>query len=145
MAPIARKLLADVTAVQGLVKTVDLDPATIANGVVGLLNDASASKVIGAEDIYAHTDLDDVDANVVGAQAAYNAIRPLVVPRSLALAGTIDQGFGAILAALQPFQKGAGYVASTTLSSAERQDLVSLIDGLTDPLSQVAAIVVTAQ
>ncbi len=57
MAPIARKLMTDVTKLQALVKTVDLDPATIANGAVGLLNEVSSSKITGEEDRYSHTDL----------------------------------------------------------------------------------------
>jgi iron uptake system component EfeO len=141
MAPIARKLMADVTKLQALVRTVDLDPATIANGAVSLLNQVSASTVTGEEDRYAHTDLWDLEANVVGAQAAFDAVRPLVVPRAAALASTIDDGFTAVLAAIQPYQKGSGYVAFTTLSTTDTQALSQLIDALADPLSQVAAIV----
>jgi iron uptake system component EfeO len=145
MATIARKLLTDVIQLQALVKTVDLDPATIANGAVGLLNEVSSSKITGEEDRYSHTDLSDFEANVVGAQAAWTAVRPLVVAYSPALVSTIDSSFDAVLAALKPFQKGDGYVAFTTLTSADTQSLSTLIDALADPLSQVAAIVVTAQ
>ena len=145
MTPIARKLVTDVTQLQALVKTVDLDPATIANGAVGLLNEVSASKITGEEDRYSHTDLWDLEANVIGAQAAWTAIKPLVVSRAPDLATTIDQGFSAVLDALQPFQKGDGYVLFTTLTPTDTQTLSQLIDALADPLSQVAAIVVTAQ
>ena len=145
MAPIAKKLLADVIKLQALVKTVALDPATIANGAVGLLNEVSASKITGEEDRYSHTDLWDFEANVVGAQAAFNAVRPLVVTRAAALATTIDAGFAAVLAALQPYQKGDGYVLFTTLTVTDTQTLSHLIDALADPLAQVAAIVVSAE
>lgn len=145
MAPMAKKLLADVIQVQALVKTIDLDPATIANGAVGLLNEISATKISGVEDRYSHTDLWDIEANVVGAQAAYNSVRPLVVTRATALATTIDGGFSGVLAALQPYQKGAGFVSFTTLTPADTQAFGQLIDALADPLSQVAAIVVSAQ
>ena len=141
----AKKLLADVIQVQALVKTIDLDPATIANGAVGLLNEISATKISGVEDRYSHTDLWDIEANVVGAQAAYNSVRPLVVSRATALATTIDGGFSGVLAALQPYQKGAGFVSFTTLTPADTQAFGQLIDALADPLSQVAAIVVSAQ
>jgi iron uptake system component EfeO len=144
MAPTAHKLLTDVTTLQDLVKTVQLDPATIANGAVGLLNEVSSSKITGEEDRYSHTDLSDVDANVVGSQAAFNAVRPLVVPRSPALAATIDQRFADVLAALAPFKKGTAYVPYTTLTASDTQNLSTLIDALGDPLSQVAAIVVAA-
>jgi iron uptake system component EfeO len=145
MATIARKLLTDVTQLQALVKTVDLDPATIANGAVGLLNEVSSSKITGEEDRYSHTDLWDFEANVVGSQAAWTAVRPLVVAYSPALVSSIDSSFDAVLAAIKPFQKGDGYVAFTTLTPADTQSLSTLIDALADPLSQVAAIVVTAQ
>jgi iron uptake system component EfeO len=145
MAPIAKKLQADVVKLQALVPTVDLDPATIANGAAAVLADVSASKLAGLEDRYSHTDLWDVEGNVVGAQAAYSAIRPLVVPRAATLASTIDSGFEAILAALKPFQKGTGYVLFTVLTPADTQALSAPIDAIADPLSQVAAIVVSAQ
>jgi len=145
MAPVAKKLLADVIQVQALVKTIDLDPATIANGAVGLLNEISATKTSGVEDRYSHTDLWDIQANLVGAQAAYNSVRPLIVTRAAALATTIDGGFSAVLAALQPYQKGAGFVSFTTLTPADTQAFGQLVDALADPLSQVAAIVVSAQ
>ena len=145
MATIARKLLTDVTQLQALVKTVDLDPATIANGAVGLLNEVSSSKITGEEDRYSHTDLWDLEANVVGSQAAWTAVRLLIVAYSPALVSSIDSSFDAVLAALKPFQKGAGYVPFTTLTPADTQSLSTLIDALADPLSQVAAIVVTAQ
>ena len=145
MAPIAKKLLADAIRLQALVKTVDLDPATIANGAAGVLSDVSTSKLAGLEERYAHTDLSDIEGNVVGAQAAYNAVRPLVESRAATLATTIDGGFEAILAALQPFQKGTGYVLFTVLKPADTQAISLPIDAIADPLSQVAAIVVSAQ
>jgi iron uptake system component EfeO len=145
MAPIARKLLADVTQLQALVKTVDLDPATIANGAVGLLGDISSSKTSGTEERYSHTDVWDIAANINGVQAAWTAVKPLVLPRAPALASSIDDGLTAIKVALQPFQKGTGWVAFTALNPADTQALGGLVDTVADPLSQVAAIVVSAQ
>ncbi len=144
MAAIAHKLMTDVTTLQGLVKTVELDPATIANGAVGLLNEVSSSKITGEEDRYSHTDLSDFEANVIGSQAAFNAVRPLVVPRSPALAAMIDQRLADVLAALAAFKKGSSYVSFITLTTTDTQNLSTLIDALADPLSQVAAIVVAA-
>jgi iron uptake system component EfeO len=145
MAPIAKKLQADVIQLQALVKTVALDPATIANGAVSLLNEVSSSKITGEEDRYSHTDLWDFEANVVGAQEAWISVKAFVVARSPDLAATIDSGFAAVLAGLDPFKKGDGFVAYTVLKPADTLALSQLIDALADPLSQVAAIVVTAQ
>jgi iron uptake system component EfeO len=145
MAPIAKKLQADVIQLQALVKTVELDPATIANGAVSLLNEVSSSKITGEEDRYSHTDLWDLEANVVGAQEAWTSVKAFVVARSPDLAATIDSGFAAVLAALDPFKKGDGFASYTVLKPADTLAVSQLIDALADPLSQVAAIVVTAQ
>ncbi len=145
MTPIAKKLIADVTTLQGLVKTVDLDPATIANGAVGLLNEVSSSKITGEEDRYSHTDLSDFEANVVGSLAAFTALEPLLAPRASSLGTTIDRRFAAVLSALQHYKKGADYVPYTAITSSDTKSLSAQIDALADPLSQVAAIVVTAQ
>ena len=51
-------------------KDVDLQPASIANGAVGLLNEVSTSKITGEEERYSRTDLVDFEANVQGSQAA---------------------------------------------------------------------------
>ena len=134
-----------VTQLQALVQTVDLDPATIANGAAGLLSDISTSKTSGTEERYSHTDVWDIQANINGVQAAWSAIKPLVLPRSPALASSIDDGLVAIQAGLEPFRKGTGWVAFTALTPVDRQALGGLVDTLADPISQVAAIVVSAQ
>jgi len=145
MVPVARKLQSDAIALQALVKTVDLDPATIANGAVSVLNDISGSKTSGSAERFSHTDVWDIEANVDGVQAAWTAVKPLVLPRAPALAATIDDGLTAIHDALQPFQKGSSWVAFTTLKPADTQALGGLVDALADPFSQVAAIVVSVQ
>ncbi len=145
MVPIARKLLVDVSALQALVKTVDLDPATIANGAAGLMNEVSASKLAGEEEPWSHTDLWDIEANVAGAQVAWNAVRPLVAGRAAALATTIDADFGALLSALHAYQRGTGFALFPTLTASDTQALTQLVDTLADPLSQVGAIVVSAR
>ena len=48
-------------------KTVELEPAQIANGAVELLGEVSKSKITGEEERYSHTDLVDFEANVDGA------------------------------------------------------------------------------
>ena len=63
---------------QNLVKDVELQPGAIANGAVELLNEVSASKITGEEERYSHTDLVDFEANVQGAQAAFDAVKPIL-------------------------------------------------------------------
>ena len=50
----------------------------IANGANELLGEVSASKITGEEERYSHIDLVDFEANVEGAEAAFEAVEPLL-------------------------------------------------------------------
>ena len=70
--------MSNVTTLRDKVKDVELEPATIANGAVELLNEVSASKITGEEERYSHIDLVDFGANVDGAEAAFDAVKPIL-------------------------------------------------------------------
>ena len=59
-------------------KTVELQAVQIANGANELLGEVSASKITGEEERYSHIDLVDFEANVEGAEAAFEAVEPLL-------------------------------------------------------------------
>jgi iron uptake system component EfeO len=134
----------DVATLQTLVRDVELQPGTIANGAVELLNEVSASKVTGEEERYSHTDLVDFAANVQGAQAAFDAVQPILERKAPALAATIDAKFAAVDTALAPYRTGLTFVAYTALSSDDTKALAQAIDALAEPLSRVAKQVVAS-
>jgi iron uptake system component EfeO len=55
MTPIAKKLMTDVTQLQALVKTVDLEPDTIAKNTAPILNEDTSSKINDHKNTYHHT------------------------------------------------------------------------------------------
>jgi iron uptake system component EfeO len=142
MGTVADKLLADVTKLQGLVKTVKLQPAQIANGAVELLGEVAKSKITGEEDRYSHTDLWDFEANVAGAREAFQVLEPALKAKNPALATTLNQRFADVLAALAKYQKGAGYVDYSTVDAGGRRELTTVVDALAEPLSKVAPAIV---
>ncbi|HEY3724244.1 MAG TPA: iron uptake system protein EfeO [Acidimicrobiia bacterium] len=142
MGPVADQLLTDVTTVQSLVKTVKVEPATIANGAVELLNEVSSSKITGEEERYSHIDLVDLAANVDGSRAAFDAVAPLVPAGSPVSAADINAKFDAINAALAPYKQGDTYVLYTTLTKSQTRAIAQTIDAAAEPLSQVAEQVV---
>ena len=127
-----------------LVQDVDLQPGGIANGAVELLNEVSASKITGEEERYSHTDLVDFEANVQGAQAAFDAVKPILAKKDAELASGIDARFAVVTAALTPYQTGTTFVASTALPPADTKALAQAIDALAEPLSHVGKQVVGA-
>jgi iron uptake system EfeUOB component EfeO/EfeM len=142
-AALATKLVADVRRLQRLVRGVKLQPVQIANGAVELLDEVSKSKITGEEERYSHTDLDDFKANVEGAHAAFDAVRPIVAASGPELALRVDTRFGAVEASLVPYRRAERFVSYTSLSTNDTRALSRSVDALAEPLSSIGAIVVT--
>jgi iron uptake system component EfeO len=139
LAPVATKLDHDVAKLKTLVATAEFQPAQLANGATELLNEVASSKITGEEDRYSHTDLSDFEANVMGGQSAFRLLQPALQKIDPALSSSVQQQFTAVLDALKPYQKGAGYVDYSTVTEAQRRELTQKVDALAEPLSQVAA------
>jgi iron uptake system component EfeO len=142
MTPAARQLLANVRELKRKVKTVDLQAAQIANGANELLGEVSASKITGEEERYSHIDLVDFEANVEGAEAAFDAVEPLLSKQNPELIEEIEEHFEDVYAALKPYQRGEGFVSYTELSEVDTRKLAQEIDALAEELSQVPAQIV---
>jgi iron uptake system component EfeO len=142
MAPVAEQLQADVEELATKVKKVDLQAVQIANGANELLGEVSASKITGEEERYSHTDLVDFEANVEGAEAAFESVEPLLSATDQKLAREIEADFKKVYAALDPYRRGGGFVPYTELTRADTRQLAQGIDALAEKLSQVPAAIV---
>ncbi len=140
MTPYADKLVADVTRLATLVRTVDLQGAQIANGAVELLGEVANSKITGEEDRYSHTDLADFEANVAGVEAAVTALTPAMTKVDPALQARVRTQLAAVKSALDQFRTEDGFVAYTeaTVPPAKRRELTSQVNTLAETLSKVA-------
>jgi iron uptake system component EfeO len=146
-APLADQLVQDVQLLDSRVGTMKLEAAQIANGSVELLGEVSKSKITGEEERYSHIDLVDVEANVDGAKAGFDAVRPIVAKKDAQLAKTIDARFAAMTAELDQYRDESdpsGYVSYTKLTNAQTRELSRAVDALAEPLSRVGAIVVSS-
>ena len=108
-----KQLLADVEELRKKVKTVDLQAVQIANGANELLGEVSASKITGEEERYSHIDLVDFEANVEGAEVAFEAVEPLLSGKDPKLAKEIEADFKKVYAAWIP-------IATAPASSSTR-------------------------
>ena len=78
-----------------------------------------------------------------GAEAAFDAVKPLLAAKNAALATADRRPFAAVDAALAPYKtRRPRYVAYTDLTEADTKALSQVIDALAEPLSKVAKQVV---
>ncbi|HZX06938.1 iron uptake system protein EfeO [Kribbella sp.] len=140
MAKYADQLLADVKTVVARSKAVKLTALQMANGAKGLLDEVATGKVTGEEDRYSHTDLWDFQANVEGSQAAIQALRPALQTRDAALVTQLDTNFKAVFTALDKYRTADGFKPYTA-SEPEKKALGAVVDGLAEPVSQVAGVI----
>jgi high-affinity iron transporter len=141
---LAARLVADARELQAQMPKIELEPAQVGNGANELLNEVSKSKITGEEERYSRSDLVDFEANVAGAQAAFDAIKPAVLRHDAALVATIDGRFDAVYAGLRPYGQGAKFVSYEKLTEAQVRELSRLIDQLAEPLSRAPALAVQA-
>jgi iron uptake system component EfeO len=140
--PVAEQLEADVAELAKKVETVDLQAVQIANGANELLGEVSASKITGEEERYSHIDLVDFEANVEGAEAAFEAVEPLLSAKDPELAKEIEADFEKVYKTLDPYRDGVGFVSYEELTAADTRKLAQSIDVLAEKLSQVPAEIV---
>ena len=139
----ADQLMADVKELDAGVKSPDykIDSTQIAGGAQGLLDEVSASKITGEEDIFSHTDLWDFKANVEGSQTAVASVRPILDERNADLGKKVDQRFAEVEALLEKYRQGDGFISYDKVTEPQRQELSRAIDALSKEVSQVQGVI----
>lgn len=143
----ATGLMADLKKLQSLTANVSYQPAELANGAVGLLDEASKTKITGEEERYSHLDLVDLQANVEGSEQAFAALKPGLARIDPALSATIATRFAAVDTLLDEYRSMTaigGFVPFTSLAHADTTAIAQAIQAVSEPLSQVAGKVVNS-
>ena len=149
MADISTQLVADVVQPAGAGERAEgLQAFDLANGAVGLLDEAAAGKITGEEERYSHIDMLDLAANVEGAEQAFAHLEEGLAMVDPDLVATIKERFealDAVIASMADADEPSGFPLYDTITPD--RDEVALSDALqavAEPLSQVAAKVVNA-
>lgn len=149
-AQFAQQLNDDVAALSKRVNSADFSVSLsdISNGAIGLLDEVASGKITGEEDWWSGTDLTDVAANVQGASVAYGNVRDIALAKG-ADGEKLTTKIESELAALEKLLAThgsieAGFVDYKTLTDAEKKDLSDQVNALSEPLSQLTALILGA-
>ncbi len=126
------------TRIDDLTFTVD----QIANGSRGLLEEVATGKVTGEEEYWSRTDLWDFQANVDGARVGFEGVEPLVERKDPELAAELQERFDELQVLLDEQETADGFTYYDDLSQDEIKKLADAVNALSEPLSQLTAVVV---
>jgi iron uptake system component EfeO len=143
---LADQLITDLTDWQKRVGKADITPTSMANGAKELLDEVATGKVTGEEERYSHTDLIDFKANVEGAEKSYELLKPVAKENDAALVTELDKQFAALNTLLDKYRADAtsyDFTSYDKVGDADRKQLSDGVNALAEPLSKLAAAVVT--
>jgi iron uptake system component EfeO len=117
----------------------------IANGAKALLDEVAKSKITGEEEIWSHTDLWDVQANLDGARVAFEVLRDVADAADPELVATLDARFADLteLVAAQGSTE-TGFTSYDALSADQVKQIAAAVDAVSEPLSRLTATVTSA-
>ena len=145
---VSAQLVADIDSLDELVAGLTgFQPAELANGAVGLLDEAAAGKITGEEERYSRIDILDMAANIEGAEQAFAYLEPGLSVIDADLVDVIQERFDALdtlVAQFEDPEQPSGYVLYTDLTEEQITALSDALQAVAEPLSQVAAKVVNA-
>lgn len=144
---LADKLVADTQKLYDLVRAKDfsLTIDQISNGAIGLMEEVASSKITGEEEAFSHTDLEDFQANLEGAQVAYGVVRDIAEKKGTSgkdVVAKLDSEFATIAATLAKYKSGDGFVSYTELATDQVKELSDQVNALSEPLSRLTSIIV---
>jgi iron uptake system component EfeO len=138
LAPIAAKLMADVTELQTRVKGLVFPPEKVVGGAAQLMEEVAATKISGEEDPYSHSDLYDFQANVDGAKQIYTLFRPLIEARDRSFSKKVDANFDSVDKILAKYRTPTGgFVTYEKVTTKDRNALAGPVNTLAEDLSRM--------
>ncbi|NUT76700.1 iron uptake system protein EfeO [Pseudomonas sp. C1C7] len=138
LAPVAQRLLADVTALKQQLLAQSLPPEQLVSIVVRNLNtlaDVRASS--GEEERYSHTDLYGFAGNLEAARKVVELLRPLLTKSAADLLPKIDTALNAFAAQLDALKRGDGYASYDSVSAEQRKQIADKAKALATALDDI--------
>ncbi|MEK1888365.1 MAG: iron uptake system protein EfeO [Phyllobacterium sp.] len=135
LAPVADKLMVDVTELNKRIADLTLPPEKVVGGAAVLMEEVAATKISGEEDRYSHTDLWDFKANFDGSRKIFDLVRPLIEKDEAAFVTKVSANFDAVDTTLAKYRTTDGYQLYDKLSEDDRKLLAAAVNTLAEDLS----------
>jgi iron uptake system component EfeO len=141
-ARLAQQLLHDTRTLHARVRKLAFTTNQIAEGVEDTFEKVAIDTVTGKEEVWSHSDLYDLQANIDGARAAFEALRPVLAVKAPVLEKQIARRFTEMEGRLRTYRVGVdGFAGYDTLTVTQARRLSDAVNALAEPLSMLTAAV----
>ncbi|WP_460119304.1 iron uptake system protein EfeO [Pseudomonas sp. H3_G09] len=138
VAPIAQRLLTDVTTLKEQLLAQSLPPEQLVSIVVRNLNSLAEVRAgSGEEERYSHSDLNGFAANAQTARKVVDLLRTMLSKSSADVLANVDQALGDLDSQLNAFKSADGYVSYDAVTAAQRQQLAAKAKALATALNGI--------
>jgi len=138
LAPVAQRLLADVTTLKQQLLAQTLPPDQLVSIVVRNLNTLGDVRAVsGEEERYSHIDLNGFAGNLDAARKVVELLRPLLTKSAAELLPTIDTALNAFDTELNGFRVNDGYASYDSVSAQQRKQIADKAKALADALDGI--------
>jgi iron uptake system component EfeO len=138
LAPVAQRLLADVTTLKQQLLAQTLPPDQLVSIVVRNLNTLGDVRAVsGEEERYSHIDLNGFAGNLDAARKVVELLRPLLTKSAAELLPTIDTALNAFDTELNGFKVNDGYASYDSVSAEQRKQIADKAKALADALDGI--------
>ncbi|WP_419710375.1 iron uptake system protein EfeO [Pseudomonas sp. NFX224] len=138
LAPVAQRLLADVTALKQQLLAQTLPPEQLVSIVVRNLNTlADVRAASGEEERYSHSDLNGFAGNLDAARKVVELLRPLLAKSATELLSKIDSALNAFDTELNGFKVNDGYASYDSVGAEQRKQIADKAKTLADALDGI--------
>ena len=138
LAPVAQRLLADVTTLKQQLLAQTLPPDQLVSIVVRNLNTLGDVRAVsGEEERYSHIDLNGFAGNLDAARKVVELLRPLLTKSAAELLPTIDTALNAFDTELNGFKVNDGYASYDSVSAQQRKQIADKAKALADALDGI--------
>lgn len=138
LAPLAQRLLTDVTSLKQQLLAQSLAPEQLVSIVVrNLDNIAQVRAHSGEEERYSHSDLNGFAGNLDASRKVVELLRPLLGKSDAPLLTNIDTALADFAAELDGFKVDGGYASYDSVSPAQRQQIADKAKALAAALDAI--------
>ncbi|VVO78299.1 iron uptake system protein EfeO [Pseudomonas fluorescens] len=138
LAPVAQRLLADVTRLKQQLLAQSLQPEQLVSILVRNLNNLAEVRAdSGEEERYSHTDLNGFIGNLDAARKVVELLRPLLTKSAAELLPTIDTALNAFDTELNGFKVNDAYASYDSVSAEQRKQIADKAKALADALDGI--------